>query len=49
MKWLKVNYIKTADASDLVKKAGYDTRFGEAEKKILDNHGKYITSQKYIK
>ena len=36
MNWLKkVNAIKTTDISDLVKKAGYNKKIGEIEKKYL--------------
>ena len=47
MNWLKkVNAIKTTDISDLVKKAGYNKKIGEIEKKIFDyDHGKHITTQ----
>ena len=33
----KVNSIKATDTSALVKKAGYNTRFGDIEKKIIDH------------
>ena len=40
---------KIPDVSSLVKKAIYDTKIGELEKKITDHkHGKYITSIYYI-
>ena len=46
----KVNAIKTTDISDLDKKADYDTKISEIEKKILDDdHGEYITTQEFNK
>ena len=46
----KVKDIKTTETSDLVKKADYDTKIGETEKKILDhNHENYITAQEFNK
>ena len=42
----KVNAIQTTDTSNLVKKAGYNTKIAEIEKKILvHDYGKYITTQ----
>ena len=36
----KANGIKTTDTIELVKKADYDTKIGEIEKKIIDHdHG----------
>ena len=46
-----VNAIQTTDASDLVKKANYDTKICETENKITDhdhNNG-YITTQEFDK
>ena len=47
----KVNYIKTTDNSDLVKKADYNTRIDwkEIEEKTNDHDhsNKYITTQKF--
>ena len=38
---------KKPDASDLVKKANYDTKISEIEKKLTDyNYDKYITAPK---
>ena len=46
----KVNVIQTTDTSNLVKKADYDTKIYEIEKKILDrDHNKYITTQEFNK
>ena len=48
----KVNNMKTTytNTSDLVKKADYDTKSGEIEKKILDhNSDKFITTQEFNK
>ena len=48
----KVNNMKTTytNTSDLVKKADYDTKSGEIEKKILDhNSDKFITNQEFNK
>ena len=48
--WLKkVNSIKTTDTSNLVKKADYNTKNAETEKKIFghDHNNKYITTQKF--
>ena len=39
----KVDAIKTNDASDLVKKADYDTKIDEIKRKIHD-HDKYVTT-----
>ena len=44
---MKTTYTNT---SDLVKKADYDTKSGEIEKKILDhNSDKFITTQEFNK
>ena len=44
----KVSNIKTTDTSDLVRKADYNTKISNIEKKILDhNHDKYITTQEF--
>ena len=44
----KVNDIKTTHTSDLVKKAEYDTKITELEKKVLDhNHDKHSTTQEF--
>ena len=45
----KVNAIQTTDTSDLVKKADYNTKIGEIEKKILDHDhsNKYITTKEF--
>ena len=40
----KVNAIETTDTSDLTKKAHYDTRIGEVERKITDNENKNLIS-----
>ena len=48
----KVNNMKTTytNTSDLVKKADYDAKSGEIEKKILDhNPDKFITTQEFNK
>ena len=45
----KVNTIKTIDASDLVKKADYDQKIDESEKKFDHKHDKYITTQEFDK
>ena len=42
----KINAIQSTDTSNLVKKADYNTKIGEIEKKIQD-HDKYITNQKF--
>ena len=45
-----VNALQTTDTSHLVKKAGYDRKFSETEKEILDhNRCKYITTQDFNK
>ena len=46
-----LNAIKTTDTTDLVKKADYDTKIGEIEKKITDHDhdDKYITRQEFNK
>ena len=46
----KDNNIKTTDTSDLVRKADYDTKIGEIEKKITnrDHSNEYITTQELI-
>ena len=41
----KINAIKTIDKSDLVKKADYNTKIGEAEKKLYHDHDKSISTQ----
>ena len=45
----KVNAIQTTDTSDLVKKADYNTKIGEIEKKILDHDhsNKYIPTKEF--
>ena len=44
----KVNAIQATDPSNLVKKADYDTKIAEIEKKILDHdHSKYITTHEF--
>ena len=43
----KVDAIQTTDTSDFVKKADYDTKIGEIEKKITDHDHKYITTQEF--
>ena len=46
----KVNAIQARDADNLVKKADYNTKIAETEKKILDHdHSKYITTQEFNK
>ena len=42
----KVNGIQTTDTGNLVKKADYNTKIGEVEKKMLDHdhNNKYITT-----
>ena len=46
----KVNAIQARDANNLVKKADYNTKIAETEKKILDHdHSKYITTQEFNK
>ena len=45
---LKSNTINTSGTSDLVKKAGYNTKTDESEKKI-PNHDKYITTAEFNK
>ena len=46
----KVNNINTADSNYIVKKADYNTKINEIEKKIADHyHDKYITTQKFNK
>ena len=46
----KVNPIDTIDASNLVKKADYDTKIGEIENEILDqDHDKSTTTQEFNK
>ena len=46
----KVNTIQTTNTSNLVKKADYDVKINEIEKKILDrDHNKYITTQEFNK
>ena len=47
----KVKNIKTADTNDLVKKAYYNTKFNDTEKKITDHDhsNMYITTQKFNK
>ena len=44
----KDNSVQTNDTSDLVKKADYNTKIDEVEKKI-PNHDKYITTQEFNK
>ena len=45
VKKTKNDDIKTTDTSDLVKKATYDTKIIEAQKKVLGhNHDKHITT-----
>ena len=47
--WLKT-LMKTTDTSCLVKKAGYYTKPGKIENKILHHdHDKYITTQEFNK
>ena len=45
----KVNDIKTTDTNALVKKAEYDKKIGDIEKKITDqDHGnRYVTTDKF--
>ena len=45
------NAIRTTGISDLVKKAGYDTKIGKIEIKIIDHDhdNKYITTQELNK
>ena len=46
----KVNAIQTTHTCSSVKKADYNTKIDEIEKKILDyDHYKYITTQKFNK
>ena len=46
----KVNAIQTSDARNVVKKANYNTKIAEIEKKILDpDRSKFITIQEFIK
>ena len=46
----KVNAIQTTDTSNLGKKADYDTKISEIEKKTTDNdHHKYVTTQEFNK
>ena len=46
----KVNNINTADTSDLVKKADYNTKINETEIKVTDHdHDNYITTQEFNK
>ena len=47
----KVNTINTTDTSDLVKKADYDIKIAEIEKKITDHDhsSRYITTQQFNK
>ena len=47
----KVKNIKTADTNDLVKKAYYNTKFNDIEKKITDHDhsNMYITTQEFNK
>ena len=46
----KVNATQTTDSSNLVKKADYDTKLAETQKKIIDcDHDKYITTQEFNK
>ena len=41
-----MNSLQTIDPSNLVKKADYNTKIGETEKKILDHyHDKYVTTE----
>lgn len=45
----KVNAIETTVTSDLVKKASYNTKIGETEKKIDHDYEIYITTQQLNK
>ena len=45
----KVNPILTNDTSDLVKKADYNTKFEDIDKKTPPSHDKYITTNDFIK
>ena len=47
----KANTINTTDTSDLVKKADYDIKIAEIEKKITDHDhsSRYITTQEFNK
>ena len=46
----KVNAIQTSNASNLGKKADYNTNISEIKKKIFDhNHNKYITTTQEFK
>ena len=44
----KVNAIQAIDTSDLVKKADYNTKIGDIEKRVPD-HYKYITTNDFNK
>ena len=50
MNWLnKVNAIQTTDNSNIVKKADYDTKIEETDKKIINHdHDKYITTLEFV-
>ena len=44
----KGNAIQVVNAGNLVKKADYNTKIAEIEKKILDHdHSKYMTTQEF--
>ena len=44
-----INAININDTTNLVTKSNYDTKISETEKKIFDDHRKYITTQELNK